>query len=66
VGKLEGMRQLGKIRHPHGWEDNIKIDLREIGWSGVDWIHPAKNRENWRALVNTVKNVRFHKIIGNS
>jgi hypothetical protein len=38
--------------------DNIKIDLREIGWDGVDWIDMAKDREKWRALVNTVLNRR--------
>jgi hypothetical protein len=42
------------------------MDLRDIGCSDVDWIHPAKNEEKWRALVNTVKNVRFHKILTNS
>jgi hypothetical protein len=39
--------------------DNIKIDLREIGWDGVDWIDLAQDREQWRALVNTVMNLRF-------
>jgi hypothetical protein len=38
--------------------DNIKIDLREIGWDGVDWIDMAEDREQWRALVNTVLNFR--------
>jgi hypothetical protein len=40
------------------WEDNIKIDLREIGFGDVDWIHLAQDRDRWRALVNTVMNIR--------
>jgi hypothetical protein len=40
------------------WEDNIKIDLREIGFGDVDWIHWAQDRDRWRALVNTVMNLR--------
>jgi hypothetical protein len=39
------------------WEDNIKMDLREIGCGGVDWIHLARDRDRWRALVNTVVNL---------
>jgi hypothetical protein len=38
--------------------DNIKMDLREIGWDGVDWIDLAQDRDQWRALVNTVMNLR--------
>jgi hypothetical protein len=38
--------------------DNIKMDLREIGWDGIDWIDLAQNRNQWRALVNTVMNLR--------
>jgi hypothetical protein len=38
--------------------DNIKIDLREIGWNGMDWIDLAQDRDQWRALVNTVMNLR--------
>jgi hypothetical protein len=40
------------------WMDNIKMDLREIGWDGVDWMHMAQDRDQWRALVNTVLNFR--------
>jgi hypothetical protein len=40
------------------WLDNIKMDLREIGWGGVDWIELAQDRYQWRALVNTVMNLR--------
>jgi hypothetical protein len=56
VGKPQGKRPLGRpIRR---WVDNIKIDLREIGWDGVNWIDPAQDRDKWRALVNTVMNLR--------
>jgi hypothetical protein len=56
LGKPEGKRPLGR---PRGrWVDNIKIDLREIGWDGVDWIDLAQDRDQWRALVNTVRNLR--------
>jgi hypothetical protein len=56
VGKSEGKRPLGRPRHR--WVDNIKMDLREIGWNGVDWIELAQDRDQWRALVNTVINLR--------
>jgi hypothetical protein len=39
--------------------DNVTIDLREIGWDGMDWIYLAQDRDQWRALVNTVINLRF-------
>jgi hypothetical protein len=55
VGRPEGRRQLGRPRH--WWEDNIKMDLREIVFGDVDWIHWAQNRDRWRALVNTVMNL---------
>jgi hypothetical protein len=56
VGKLEGERPLG--RRIHRWVDNIKMDLREIGWGGIDWIDLAHDRNKWRALVNRVMNLR--------
>jgi hypothetical protein len=56
VGKPEGKRPLGRPRRR--WVDNIKMDLREIGWDGVDWIDLAQDRDQWRALVNTVMNLR--------
>jgi hypothetical protein len=40
------------------WVDNIKMDLREIGWDGVDWVGLVQDRDHWRALVNTVMNLR--------
>jgi hypothetical protein len=56
VRNSEGKRPLGRPRRR--WMDNIKIDLREIGWDGMDWIDLAENRDQWRALVNTVMNLR--------
>jgi hypothetical protein len=56
VGKPEGKRPLGRPRRR--WVGNIKIDLSEIGWDGVDWIDMAQDRDPWRALVNTVLNLR--------
>jgi hypothetical protein len=56
VGKLEGRRLLGRPRHR--WEDNIKMDVREIGWGGMDWIYLAQDRDRWRALVNMVLNLQ--------
>jgi hypothetical protein len=49
-GRPEWRRPLGRPRHR--WEDNIKMDLREIGFGDVDWIHLAQDKDRWRALVN--------------
>jgi hypothetical protein len=56
VGRPEGSRPLGRPRRR--WEDNIKMDIGEIGFGDVDWIHLAQNRDRWWALVNTVMNLR--------
>jgi hypothetical protein len=56
VGKPEGKRPLGRPRSR--WVDNIKMDLGEVGWSDVDWIGLAKDRNRWRALVNSVLNLQ--------
>ena len=56
VGKSEGKRPLGRPR-PR-WEDNIKMDLQEVGFRGMDWIKLAQDRDRWRALVNAVMNPR--------
>jgi hypothetical protein len=56
VGRPEERIPLGRPRRR--WEDNIKMYLREIGFGDVDWIHLAQDRDRWRALVNTVMNVR--------
>ena len=55
--KPEGKRPL---RRPwHRWEDNIKMNLREVGCGGIDWIELAQDRESWGALVNAVMNLRI-------
>jgi hypothetical protein len=56
VGKPEGKRLLGRPRHR--WEDIIKMNLRDIGWGDMDWIDLAEDRDQRRALVNTVVNLR--------
>jgi hypothetical protein len=56
VGKPEGKRSLGRSRCR--WMDTIKMDLREIGWGGMDWIDMAQDRDQWRALVNTIINLQ--------
>jgi hypothetical protein len=56
VAKPEGKRPLG--RPIQRWVDNIKMDLRDVGWDGVDWIDMAQDRDQWRAFVNMVLNLR--------
>jgi hypothetical protein len=56
VGKPEGKRPLGRPRYR--LVDKIKIDLRVLGWGDMDWIDLAQDRDHWRALVNTVMNLR--------
>jgi hypothetical protein len=56
VGRPEGRRPLGRPRCR--WENNIKMDLREIGFGDVDWMYWAQDRDRWRAVVNTVMNLR--------
>ena len=56
VGKLEGKRPLGRPRRR--WEDNIKMDLQEMGGGYGDWMELAQDRDRWRALVNTAVNLR--------
>jgi len=56
VGKPEGKRPLGRPRRR--WEDNIKMDLHEVGCGDMDWIELAQDRDRWRALVNAVMNLR--------
>ena len=56
VGKPEGKRPLGRPRRK--WEDNIKMDLQEMGCGGMDWIELAQDRDRWPALVNPVMNLR--------
>jgi len=57
MGKREGKKPLGRPRHR--WEDNIKMDLQELGRVSMDWIDLAQDRDRWRALVNAVMNLRL-------
>ena len=62
VGKSEGKRPMGRPRRR--WEDNIKMDLREVGGGCEDWMELAEDRDRWRALVSTVMNLRVPKMRG--
>jgi len=63
VGKPEGKRPLG--RHRRRWEDNIEMNLQEVGWGCGDWMDLAQDRDRWQALVSTVMNLRVQKMGGN-
>ena len=54
-GKPEGKRPLGRSKHR--WEDNIKMDLQEVGGAGMDWIRLAQERDRWQVVVNVVINL---------
>ena len=56
VGKPEGKRPFGRLRHR--WEDNIKMDIQEVGCGSMDWIELAQDRDRWRALVNAIMKLR--------
>jgi hypothetical protein len=55
IGKPEGNNRLGRTRRR--WEHNIRMDLMEIGWKGVDWIHLAQDRDQWRAVLDIALNL---------
>ena len=60
VGKPEGKRTLGRLSRR--WEDNIKMDLKEVGCEGMDWISVAQERDRWRALLSAVMNLKMKGI----
>ena len=62
VGKPKVNRPLGIPRH--GWENNIKMDLQEVGYGSMDWIELTLDRDRWRALVNAVMNLRVPLYVG--
>jgi hypothetical protein len=63
VEEREGKRPLGRPRLR--WEDNIKMDLQEVGCGGIDWIELAQERDSWLALVTAVMNLRVPSNVGN-
>ena len=63
MGKPEGKRPLGRPKRR--WEDNIKLDLQELGCGGMDWIDLAQDRDRRRALVNAIMNLRVPYNAGN-
>jgi hypothetical protein len=62
-GRPEGRRPLERPKHR--WEDNIKMDIQEVGWGGMDWTDMAQDRDRWRAFVNAVMNLRVPYNAGN-
>jgi hypothetical protein len=56
MGKPEGKRPLGRPKRR--WENNVIMDLQEVGLGSMDWIDPAQDRDRWRALVKTLMNLR--------
>jgi hypothetical protein len=54
---FESEGKISFVRTRRRWEDNIRVDVREMGWKSVDWIHLTQDRDQWRSLVNTVMNV---------
>jgi hypothetical protein len=63
MGKPEGRRPLGRPRRR--WGNNIKMDLREVGWGDMDWINLAQDRDRWRDLVNVAMNFQVPENAGN-
>jgi hypothetical protein len=62
-GKPERNRQIQTPRHR--WKDNIKINLQDMGWGGMDWIDVAQDTDRWQAIVNAVMNLRVPQNVGN-
>jgi hypothetical protein len=63
VGKRKGKRPLRRLKRR--WQDNIRMDLREVGREGVDWMHLVHGTDQWRALVNVIMNLRVPYNAGN-
>lgn len=63
VRKPKEKRPLG--RPGHRWENTTEMNLRETGWDGMDWVHPAQDRDQWRPLDNMVMNLRIPYNVGN-
>jgi hypothetical protein len=57
-GGKDRRKETTRKNYRHRWEDNIRMDLREMGWGGMDWVQLAQDRDQWRALVNTVMKLR--------
>jgi len=62
---LENLKGRHHTQHRNRWEDNIRMDLREIGWEGVDWIHVGEDRDWWQAVLNMVMNLQVPQKAGN-
>jgi len=62
IGNAEMTITLGRPRHR--WEDNIRLDLRETGWEGMDWINLAQDRDHWQAVLNTVMKLQVSQETG--
>ena len=60
MGRPREKTQPGRPRH--GWEDDIKMDVQQVEWGGVNWIYLIHNRDKWRAVVNAVTNFGFRKV----
>jgi hypothetical protein len=63
VGKPDGKRPLGKLGYR--WEENVKLDFKDIGWECLDWIRLAHDRHRWQAVVSTVINLHIQYNVGN-
>ena len=62
MGKHEGNRPLGRTRHR--WEENIMMNLQEVGYKGMDWIDLTQDRDRWQALINAVINLQVPPNVG--
>jgi hypothetical protein len=63
---MDSLYKQPERQYRYGWVDNIQMDLGEIRWDSVDWIDLAQDRDKWRALVDVVMNLQFHRMLGSS